>query len=124
MRRRPTRRSRNYSARRKFLYNPTLRLRVDTSREQLDKVLDGIRALLKSHEKVIQKGPRVRFQKIGTDALELNILAYADVRSFPAYLEVADDLNMKILDIISEAGSTLALPGQTLYVESPSGTAD
>lgn len=111
----------NYSARRKILYNPTVRLRVDTSPEQLDKVLEGIRSLLQSHEKVIQDGARVRFQKIGVDALELNVFAYADVQVFADYLEVAEDLNMKILSIVEQAGSTLALPGQTLYVEGAGG---
>ena len=109
----------NFSARQKFLYNPTLRLRIDTSREQLDQVLKGVRGLLASHEKIVQDNPRIRFQNIGKDALELVVFAYTDTRTFPDYLEVAEDLNMKILDIVSGAGTTLALPGQTLYMEPP-----
>lgn len=111
----------NYSARKKILFSPTIRLRVDTSREQLDKVLAGIGDLLQSHDKLIHDGARVRFQKIGADALELNVFAYADVQVYADYLEVAEDLNMKILSIVEQAGSTLALPGQTLYVEGAGG---
>ena len=47
------------------------------------------------------------------------VFAYTDTRTFPDYLEVAEDLNMKILDILAGAGTTLALPGQTLYMEPP-----
>ena len=109
----------NLSFREKILYNPTLRLRIDTNRERLDKVLQDVRELLASHEKIVKDNPRVRFQSIGKDALELVVFAYTDTRTFPDYLEVAEDLNMKILDILAQAGTTLALPGQTLYMEPP-----
>ncbi len=109
----------NFSVRQKILYNPTLRLRIDTSREQLDKVLQGVRELLASHERIIKGDPRIRFQSIGKDALELGIFAYTDTRTFSDYLEVAEELNMKILDIVARAGTTLALPGRTLYMEQP-----
>jgi MscS family membrane protein len=107
----------NYSARQKILYNPTLRLRMDTSREQVDRILQGIRELLDTHERVVKDNPRVRFQQIGKDALELVVFAYTDTRTWPDHLEVAEDLNMKILDIVDSAGTSLALPGQTLYMQ-------
>jgi MscS family membrane protein len=111
----------NFSVRQKILYNPTLRLRIDTNREQLDKVLKDVRELLASHEKIVKDNPRIRFQRIGKDVLELVVFAYTDTRTFPDYLEVAEDLNIKILDIVARAGTTLALPGQTLYMEPPPG---
>ena len=46
-----------------------------------------------------------------------DVFAYTDTRTFPDYLEVAEELNMKILDILARVGTTLALPGQTLYME-------
>jgi MscS family membrane protein len=107
----------NFSMRQKILYNPTLRLRIDTTRDQLDAVLQGVRDLLATHPRVVHDNPRVRFQSIGKDALELVVFAYTDTRSFPDHLEVAEDLNLKILDILSEAGTALALPGQALYME-------
>ena len=109
----------NFSARRKFLFNPTIRLRVDSSRSQIDQVLAGVRDMLQGHEKVLQDTPpRIRFQNIGTDALELGVFAYADVREYADFLEVAEDLNLRILGIVERAGSSLALPGQSLVVES------
>jgi MscS family membrane protein len=108
----------NFSARQKFLFNPTIRLRVDSSQEQIDEVLKGVRGMLESHDKVLQDTPpRIRFQKIGADALELGVFAYADVREYADYLEVAENLNIRILGIVERAGSTLALPGQSLIVE-------
>jgi MscS family membrane protein len=107
----------NYSLREKFLYNPTLRLRVDTSPDQLDRILQDVRDLFSSHEKVYRGEPRIRFQNFGKDALELVVFTYTDTRTYADYLEVAEDLNMKILGIVTAAGTSLALPAQTLHME-------
>ena len=111
----------NISARRMILYNPTIRLQIATTSEQLEKVLDGIRELLASHEKIVQKDPRVRFQNIGKDALELVIFAYTDTQIFSEYLEIAEDLNIKVLNIIAEAGTALA---QSVYLRYTPGSPD
>lgn len=108
----------NYSAREKFLYNPVVRLRVDTTPEQIEQVLAGVRELFETHERVIKGNPRIRFQNIGVDALELMVLAYVDAKTFAEYLEVAEELNVGILGIVTRAGTRLALPGQNLYLES------
>jgi MscS family membrane protein len=112
----------NYSAREKILYKSTLRLRVDTTREQMEEIIAELRRMLESHERVIQEGPRVRFQAIGEDALEVTINAYTATKTFPDFLEVAEDINMQILDIISAAGTTLAVPAKSIYMEN--GTAN
>ena len=38
-----------------------------------------MRELLASHPRVVQDNPRVRFQAIGKDALELVVFAYSDI---------------------------------------------
>jgi MscS family membrane protein len=112
----------NYSAREKILYKSTLRLRVDTTREQVENIIAELRRMLESHERVVQENPRVRFQTIGEDALEVTINAYTATKTFPDFLEVAEDINMQILDIISAAGTTLAVPAKSIYMEN--GTAN
>ncbi len=37
------------------------------------------------------------------------------------FLEVAEDLNLRIMDVVAEAGSHLALPAQTTYQEEGNG---
>ncbi|HEY2340823.1 MAG TPA: mechanosensitive ion channel family protein [Steroidobacteraceae bacterium] len=109
----------NFSARRKILYNPTLRLRYDTPPEILHRVLGDIRELLTSHAKVVEDGPRVRFVRIGADALEIEIFANLDTTLWPQYLELIEELNIRMLQIIAAAGARLALPAQNLVVEQP-----
>jgi len=107
----------NVSARKKILYNPIVRLRYNTSPEVLRRVLHDVRAMLASHAKVLQEGLRVRFIKIGADALEIEIFAYLDTVVWPQYLELAEDLNMRVLESIAAAGASLALPAQSLILE-------
>ena len=36
---------------------------------------------------------------------------------FNEFLEIAEDLNLRIMDIVAEAGSSFAFPSQTTYLE-------
>lgn len=107
----------NISAREKILYRQNLRLRYDTSSGQLRKILEGIRELLSSHERVLQDNHRVRFKEIADDALLLELYAYLDTTDWAEYLELAEALNMRILEIVAAAGTTLSLPARALHVE-------
>ena len=109
----------NISARSKVLYRPTLRLRYDTTPAQITQVLEGVRELFSSHEKILQDNPRVRFVEIADDALLIEAYAYLDTNEWAAYLELAEGLNLKILEIVALAGTTLSLPAKTLHIEQP-----
>lgn len=107
----------NYSARRMILYRPKLRLRYDTTEEQLQQILDSLRQMLASHEYVVQEAPRVRFMGFGEDALLVEIFAYLATNDYATYLEYAEDVHLKVLAIVNAAGTNLALPTQSMYIE-------
>ncbi len=111
----------NISARKKILYRPSLRLRYDTAPDQLQGLLEGIRELLSSHERVLEEGQRVRFNEIADDALKIEVFAYLDTTVWSEYLELAEELNLRILEIVSNAGTSLSLPASTLHIERSSG---
>jgi len=107
----------NISARKKIRYLLILRLRYDTRPEQLRQVLEGVRSLLSSHQKVLQDNHRVRFKEISDDALLVEINAYLSTTVWTEYLEFAEELNIKILEIVAAAGTSLALPARSLTIE-------
>lgn len=107
----------NISARKKILYRPTLRLRYDSTPGQLTHILDGIREFFSSHDRILQDNHRVRFKEIADDALLIEVYAYLDTKDWSVYLELAEELNMRILEIVTRAGTTLALPARTLHIE-------
>jgi MscS family membrane protein len=109
----------NFSARQRIRYKPVLRLRMDTSRTQIEEILQKLREMLAHHEKIDQDGMRVRFQNIGEDALEIAIIAHVKETEFSDYLIVAEDLNLKIMDILDTEGVTLALPARDVFMQQP-----
>jgi len=111
----------NISARKKILYRPILRLRYDTTPKQLRHILDGIRELFNSHDRVLQDNHRVRFKEIADDALLIEVYGYLDTKDWSVYLELAEELNMRILEIVAQAGTTLSLPARTLHIEQTEG---
>ena len=114
----------NISARQKILYRPILRLRYDTTPEQLRKIMDGIRDLFGSHDRILQDNNRVRFKEIADDALLVEVYAYLDTKVWSVYLELAEELNMRILEIVAQAGTTLSLPARTLHIEQTDGASN
>jgi MscS family membrane protein len=113
----------NISAREKVLYNPILRLRYDTSPEQLRQILDGIRDLFATHEQVLKDDHRVRFNEIADDALLVEAYAYIDTTDWCEYLQLAEELNIRVLEIVAQAGTSLSLPARSLHIEHGTGDA-
>jgi MscS family membrane protein len=110
----------NYTRRRKIWYHPRIRLRYDTTPDQLRYILVEIRKVLYGHPKVLPDLARIRFVGFGESSLDLDIFAYIDVTDYGESLEVAEDLNLRIMGVIAKAGSGFALP-QTLYMERSKG---
>jgi MscS family membrane protein len=107
----------NISARKKIRYRPILRLRYDTTPQQIQQVLDGIRDMFSAYDDMLKDSHRVRFYEIGDDALLVEANGYLNTTDWAKYLELAEDLNLKILDIVNQAGTKLALPARQLHVE-------
>ena len=61
--------------------------------------------------------PICRFLGFGDSSLDLEIFSYIETTDYGEYLEVAEDLNLRILDLVEQAGTALAYPTQTLSLE-------
>lgn len=107
----------NFSKRKKIWYHPQIQLRYETTPDQVRYLLVEIRKLLYSHPKVLPDPARVRFVGFGPSSLNLEIFAYVNVTDYGEFLEVAEDLNLRIMDLVVKSGAGFAFPSQTLYVE-------
>lgn len=106
----------NLSRRDRFWYHPRLKLRPETTPDQIRFLLVEVRKMLYAHPKVLPEPLWVRFTEFGDDAsLNLDLFAYIGVTDYSESLEVAEDLNLRIMDIVAEAGTELALPSQIQY---------
>jgi MscS family membrane protein len=88
----------NFSKRKKIWYHPQIRLRHETTPDQIRYILVEIRKLLYAHPKIIPNPARIRFQEFGSSSFNLEIFAYVDTTDFGVFLEVAEDLNLRIMD--------------------------
>ena len=95
----------NYSVRRRIWYNPIVKLQYDTSRAQLDKILSATMAALEAHPDVLEEAARVRFTDFGMEGFEVTVHAYIATTDFARYLEVAQEVNLSIVDIVEGAGA-------------------
>ncbi|HBX42595.1 MAG TPA: mechanosensitive ion channel protein MscS, partial [Deltaproteobacteria bacterium] len=91
-------------------------VRYETSADQLRYALAEIRTMLYSHPKVERDGARIRFVGFGGSSLDLEIFAYVKATEMPDFLGIQEDLLLRIMDIIAQAGTGIAFPSQTTYL--------
>ena len=105
----------NYTRRRRRLYQTTLGLRYETSPEQLRYVMAKLREMLLGHPKVSPDKLHVRFDGFGDYSLDVAVFAYIRTRDWLTYRAIREDINLRIMDIVEEAGTGFAFPSQTAY---------
>jgi len=111
----------NYSRRRMIWYHPRVQLAKDVTPAQIRVVLDEVRKMLHAHPKVHPDPARVRFAEFGAYSIDLDVFAYVKATDYGEYLEVAEDLNLRIMDILARAGARLAVPAQRTLLEQGAG---
>jgi MscS family membrane protein len=106
----------NFARRDRIWYHPTIRLRYETTPDQIRYILIEMHRMLYAHPKVDSASARIRFVGFGTSSLDLEVFSYVTVTDYGEYQEVAEDLNLRIMEIVGTAGTRLAVPGQTMYL--------
>ncbi|HVP00302.1 MAG TPA: mechanosensitive ion channel family protein [Bryobacteraceae bacterium] len=104
------------SKRDKFWFHPLLSLQYGTTATQMRSVLEGLRAMLAAHRLVDPHSVRVRFLRFGAASLDVEVFAYVLSADFPHFLEVQEELLLKVMDVVDKAGTKIAIPAQTTYV--------
>ena len=102
----------NFEKRDKMLFHVTLNLRRDSTPDQVRIVLQSIGRILAENSKVEAGAFPVRFVGVGTYSLDIEIFVYVLTRNFDDFLRTQQDLLLKILDGVKDAGTALALPTQ------------
>jgi MscS family membrane protein len=106
----------NYTMRDKIWFHHVFGLRYDTSADQIRSVLSQISRMMRSDARVETESARIRLIGFGPSSMNLEIYAYVKKTDFAAFLEVQEDLMLRIMDIIAESGVSLALPSQITYL--------
>lgn len=111
----------NYAHRDKFLFNPFLDLRYETSPDQIRYLLQEIRSMLYSHPMINPEPARVRLIELGESSIRIEVFAFIETRTFDTFMEVKEDLILRIMDIVAASGTDFAFPSQTVYLSRDKG---
>jgi MscS family membrane protein len=104
------------SSRDKFWFHPILALRYGTTSPQMCAVLEGLRSLLRESRNLETASARVRFLRFGPSSFDVEIFAYVLARDWSQFLEVQENLLLRIIDCVESSGVQFAFPPQTMLV--------
>ena len=107
----------NLSFRTKIRYWPTLRLRYDTTTQQMRTIMDRTKEALEQNEQVYEDPLRVRFTDFDSDAILIKVHSFIKTTDFNEFLGIAEEINFQIMEIVKSAGASFALPGRAIYME-------
>lgn len=102
----------NFEKRDKMLFHVTLNLRLESTPDQVRRVLDSIGRILADHSDIEPGAVPVRFVGVGSYSLDIEIFIYILTRSYDDFLRTQQELLLNILDAVKDAGTALALPSQ------------
>lgn len=110
-----------FATRDKILLKTLLGLRYETTPDQMRYIVTAIRELLLAHPMVDADPARARFIAFNQYSLDVEVYAYVKTSDWSVFLEVQEDLFLRMMDIVKAAGSGFAFPSQTMYVERGAG---
>jgi len=106
----------NLTRRDKFLFNPVLAMRYETTPDQLRFLLAEVRRMLYEHPKVESGNAAIRLANFDESSLRLEISSFVLTTDNSEFNAIREDLLLRIMEIVKRSGSDFAFPSRTLYM--------
>lgn len=111
----------NLTRRDKILFNPKIGLRYETTPDQLRYVLTEARRLLYQHPRIETASARIRFSGLEDSWLALEVFSYVLTRDMAEFAAIREDILLRLMEIVADAGTGFAFPSQTVYLGQDTG---
>lgn len=93
-------------------------LTYGTTEAQISTIVNEIKEMLLTHENISNKDTLlVNFESFGDSALNIFIYTFTSTANWGRYLDIREDVHLKIMQIVEKHGSSFAFPSQSIYVE-------
>ena len=93
-------------------------LTYSTSSTQINTIVEEIKYMLRNHEGISQKETLlVNFESFGDSALNIFIYTFTSTANWEKYLDIREDVHLKIMQIVEDNHSSFAFPTQSIYIE-------
>ncbi|MDM5271251.1 mechanosensitive ion channel family protein [Sulfurovum sp. zt1-1] len=97
----------------------TIGLTYSTTTVQITNIVNDIKTMLQTHEGISHNDTLlVNFESFGDSSLNIFVYTFTNTANWEHYLQIREDINLKIMKIIESHGSSFAFPSQSIYVES------
>lgn len=105
----------NFSHRDRIRYYQHIELQMATA-DQLKVILGRLRELFLSHADVMQETVSIRLEKIAAATAVIRIDAGVSTTDYQHFLAAAEDLNLRMIELVHDAGAVFSGPGQVLQL--------
>jgi MscS family membrane protein len=108
--------SETFAARDRLRLAVNIGLAYGTKAAQLRAVLAGIEAALRAHPRIWPEGTSVRFTEFRESSLNLEVMAWLQMTDWAAFTAERQELFLRFLAVVEEAGASLAFPTRTVHL--------
>jgi len=105
----------NWTAMNKRRVSMKMGLTYDSSPEAIQKMVIEIETLLKNHPAIDPDLIIVSFTDFSDSSLDLTLLYFTRTTALKEYLQIKQEINLKIMKISESLGLSFAFPSRTLY---------
>ncbi len=107
----------NYSLRDMRRADRTIQLSRKTTFSQITKIIEETKAFLKQNNRTsTEDNMYVNFHQISDVSLDIRLQYYVTIDDWAVYLEVVEEVNLKLLEIIENNKAELAYPTRTIQI--------
>ena len=100
----------NVTERQRILHRQTVRLALITPGSTIRNVLEQLREMLQSIEKVTEDAYRVRLIGFGEFSIDVEVFAHVATTDWSEFLKIAEDINLGTIGVLESTGARLAEP--------------
>lgn len=93
-------------------------LTYDTPKATVEAVTKRIRTMLEEHPGVHADTVQVRLDEFAANSIDIAVQFYTKTTQIAEFREVKENINLKIMDIMSDEGASFAFPSRSIYLES------
>ena len=94
----------------------TIGLTYDTKQETIKSIVKDIQTMINEHPMTNSDG-RVRFMDFGASSLDIMIVFFVTSSEWDDFINTKEDINYKIMSIVSKHNSDFAFPSSSIYIE-------
>ncbi|WP_419769350.1 MAG: mechanosensitive ion channel family protein [Candidatus Marinarcus sp.] len=92
-------------------------LTYSTTAQQMQNILNQLREMLKQHSGIHQETIYIHFTDFNDSSLGIFCYFFTNTTQWGEYMQVREDVNLKVMQIVQNNGAAFAFPSQSIYIE-------